>query len=67
MFVLVCNINGIYLVYDYAEKFMDDDLREELHNELGPCSRQDFFTAYEYKHLDKFGALWEFSKHNFKI
>lgn len=60
----VYNLNGTKVNYDYAVEMMDDEIREELHGEISPCSNQEFFTAYEHKHYLKYGELWEFSKEN---
>ena len=38
---------------------MDDELREELHEELAPCNEQAFADAYAEKHEQKFGEVWE--------
>jgi len=43
---------------------MDDDIREELHHELAPCTEQEFFTAYENAHENRLGMEWELSKQN---
>lgn len=50
---------GKQYYYDAAVALMDDELREELHASLAPCSKQEFFDAYCQQHLKKFGA--EFS------
>lgn len=34
---------------------MDNEIRENLHTELAPCSAGDFLQAYETAHLAKFG------------
>lgn len=62
--MMVYNMYGTMIDYDYAVEMMDDDIREKLHRELVPCSEQDFFTAYESEHILKYGELWEFSKEN---
>lgn len=31
---------------DFWSRFMDDDLREELHAELAPCTPQEFVVAW---------------------
>lgn len=41
--------------YNAAVQLMDDDLREELHAELAPCSDEEFLRAYEERHLERFG------------
>ncbi len=42
---------------------MDDEIREDLHAEMTPCSEQDFFMAYEKGHESRYGE-WELSKSN---
>lgn len=46
--------NG-FVDYKDAEFFMDNDLREELHAEMAPCTDQEFFDAYRERHAEKFG------------
>jgi len=62
----VINQNGVEIWYNAAVDFMDDDLREELNYKLAPCTDQEFFTAYEKAHEEKFGEewVWELSKAN---
>lgn len=60
----VVNKNGASINYEAAVALMDDDLREELHSELAPCTEQEFFTAYEVAHAEKFGEEWELSREN---
>ena len=60
----VTNRNGKELDFEAATILMDDDLREELHMSLAPCAEQDFFSAYEVKHEEKFGEEWELSNAN---
>ena len=60
----VVNANGTIVDYDVAVSLMDDIIREALHMELAPCTEQEFFTAYEKAHMEKFGEEWELSKQN---
>lgn len=60
----VINMNGTEINYDAAVNLMDDDIREELAAELAPCTEQEFFTAYEKAHAERFGEEWELSKEN---
>lgn len=62
--VKVANVSGKEIDYDAAVNQMDDELREQLHGQLSPCTEQEFFTAYELAHLNKFGEVWEMSKEN---
>lgn len=62
---MVININGTEIDYDVAVAMMDDEIRERLHRELAPCTDQEFLTAYEKAHADKYGEDdWELSKVN---
>lgn len=47
-------INGGY--YDAAVELMDDEIREELHAELSPCSDLEFLEAYMKRHYEKYGV-----------
>ena len=40
--------------WEQAALLMDDDLREELHRLLAPCSRSAFAIAYAAAHRKKF-------------
>lgn len=62
--IMVVNDFGVKFDFDVAVNCMDDDLREELHFELAPCTEQEFFEAYARAHQEKFGEVWEFSKAN---
>ena len=58
-------LNGFEVDFDACVNLMDDDIREELHMEMaGECTEQEFFTAYEAAHAEKFGEEWELSKGN---
>lgn len=62
---IVINMNGTEIDLDVAVAMMDDEIRETLHRELAPCTDQEFFTAYEKAHADKYGEDdWELSKAN---
>lgn len=41
--------------FDAAVALMDDEIREELHRELAPCTEEEFLRAYEKRHLEKYG------------
>ena len=45
------------LLYLYGK--IDDDIREQLHAELAPCSEKDFMEAYIKAHLEKYGFPFE--------
>lgn len=60
----VKNKNGTVIDYGAAVVSMDDEIREDLHSELAPCTEQEFFARYEQEHELKFGEEWELSKEN---
>lgn len=60
----VINKSGTEINWDAAITLMDDDIREALHDEMAPCTEQEFFTAYEAAHSAKYGEDWELSTDN---
>lgn len=60
----VINMNGTEINYDAAVELMDDEICESLNFELAPCTDQEFFTAYEKAHEEKYGEEWALSKAN---
>ena len=60
----VINMNGTKINYESAVELMDDEICESLNFELAPCPEQEFFTAYEKAHAEKYGEEWELSKEN---
>lgn len=47
--------DGNEVYFDSAAELMDDDIREELHATITPCSNQAFFDEYCKRHLAKYG------------
>jgi len=43
---MVTNAYGIKIDFEVAVRLMDDVLREQVHEELAPCSEQEFFDRY---------------------
>ncbi len=41
--------------FDAAVNLMDDDLREQVHAELAPCTNQEFLDRYVVLHRKKYG------------
>ena len=60
----VVNSYGALIDFNAAMQLTDDDLREEIHRELAPCSEQEFFNEYAKRHEEKFGEVWELAKEN---
>lgn len=49
-------VNGNKVSMSAAAALMDDEIREEVHRMLAPCSNQDFCDAYCRMHLGKYGT-----------
>ncbi len=47
-------LNGKTIDFDAAVNLMDDEIREELHNKMAPCTDQEFLDAYIAAHAAKF-------------
>ena len=58
----VINMNGTEINYEAAVELMDDELRESICGTV--YSEQEFFTAHEKAHAEKYGEEWELSKEN---
>ena len=61
--IVVINASDVPIRWDAAVELMDDDVREDLHRK-GFATEQEFFTAYEKAHEERFGEPWELSKEN---
>jgi len=46
------------LYYQACVNMMDDDLREDLHSELAPCTEDEFLETYCDRHLAKFNEIF---------
>lgn len=42
--------------WETLDSMMDDDIREELHENLGQCDSEKFLTWYLAKHSEKHGC-----------
>ncbi len=51
----VVNLDGGYVDFEWAMSCADEELCEELHNKMAPCSKQEFFNAYGHAHYERFG------------
>lgn len=41
-----------------AAGYMDDDIREDLHFKMAPCTDVDFLAAYMEMHENKYGEVF---------
>ena len=60
----VINKNGKAIDFYTAVELMDAEICVKLSDDLAPRSQQEFFTAYEKAHKEKYGEDWELSKSN---
>lgn len=65
----VTNSYGTDVDFEIAVNMMDDEIREQLHEELvmqsdEECTEQKFFDEYCKAHEDKYGEEWELAKEN---
>ena len=51
----VIDQNDKEIDFTTAVNLMDDEIREELHAEMAPCTDQEFFDAYLDRHYAKYG------------
>lgn len=60
---LVLDQDGHIIDYLAAADLMEDEIREELHAKLAPCTDQEFFDAYcesyEGAHGEPWSVWWE--------
>ena len=60
----VINQHGKSIDFAAAVNLMDDNLREQIHDDLAPCTEQEFFNEYARRHRQKYGTDWEPAKAN---
>lgn len=51
--LIIQDENGVY--WEAIANLMDDEIREDLHISLAPCSEDEFLEEYKKRHLEKFG------------
>lgn len=52
---VVVNEYGVKIDYDVAVGLMDNEICEEIHAEIAPCTMQEFFDAYCKRHAEVYG------------
>jgi len=45
---------------DSVSPIMDDEIREQVHSELAPCTAKDFLVRYDELHTEKYGEDFDF-------
>ncbi len=51
-------VHGEDVLMRTAVNYMDDELREEIHAEMAPCTAQAFCDEYARRHKEKYGQEW---------
>lgn len=51
-------VHGEDVLMRTAVNYMDDELREEIHAEMAPCTAQAFCDEYARRHMAKYGQEW---------
>lgn len=62
----VRNSYGQKLDFEAIVNLMDDDIREQVHDELAPCSDQEFFDRYCELYEEEYGETCPFDTRNFQ-
>lgn len=52
-------LNNQTVDFDACVSLMDDDIREQVHAELAPCTEQEFLDAYCELHAEKYGEQFQ--------
>ena len=61
----VINKHGVEVDFEFAVNMMEEEIREEIHNKLSPCTDQEFFDAYVEKHANVYGEEdWQPAQRN---
>lgn len=47
-------LDGRQVRFEVAVGLMDEELREEIHLDMAPCTEQDFLDEYVKRHAEKF-------------
>lgn len=61
---MVRNQHGNWINFTTAVFLMDDEIREQIHNEFAPCTEQEFFDAYCAAHATAYGEEFELNRLN---
>lgn len=51
-------LNNEAVDFEVAVSLMDDEIREEVHADLAPCTDQEFVDEYVKRHEAKYGETF---------
>lgn len=46
-------------IWKFTSELMDDEIREEVHNDISPCTDIEFLREYMKRHEAKFGDVFK--------
>lgn len=52
-------LNDRTIDFDAAVMLMDDEIREDIHSKMAPCTDQKFIDAYASAHEEKYGEEFQ--------
>lgn len=52
-------LNDRTIDFDAAVMLMDDEIREDIHSKMAPCTDQALIDAYVSAHEDKYGGEFQ--------
>ncbi len=58
-------LDGDFFRFDDLVPLMDDEIREQVHAELAPCSNQEFINRYNELHEAKYDEYFSDAVHQF--
>ena len=62
MTATIINSYGKEFDFEATVQMMDDEVRESVHEDMAPCSEQEFFDEYCKRHEAKFGEPFTFDE-----
>ncbi len=62
MTATIINSYGEEFDFEATVQMMDDEVRESVHEDMAPCSEQEFFDEYCKRHEAKFGEPFIFDE-----
>ena len=65
--IMITSKSGQEIPYNIIEVLMDDDIRENLHRELAPCSEEKFLAEYCKEHQAKYHEEFRIDDETFDI
>ena len=53
-------IYGNEMDFETLVELMDNEIREKIHNEIAPCTEQEFIERYMKEHKKKYGEKFKY-------